>query len=838
MIHDDNNNNYDYNTNNNQIVIDNNKKQDDVFLKTIYCHFPLQIFVFDNLENFYIHCNNINDDEQKEYYHTKQNECKHNNVLLMPKIITLQSRKNYQNNLWLNYVQKIQCYGFFSNNNNNNNNNNDNDNNSKKYIRENLIYKFKNFFFDHPCSLNQLLPLINLKTVEEFDLRAYIHVEVYEKINILVQWSYFWNIVYKDKVNNEFCIINKLMLDYNNNNLTSSSTNNKLKKELITSMTCFEKPQVTCFENFQFIIKNRFGYDPLSTFEIDNYQEQELYNTRLNTLRINELLQMDDYTQSLLLREHEDDMDWLPTNEQFSSESLSTDNNDDYNNIEEESSTNEEIDYSDQESLYDDYGNYIIKNDNENENNNNEGNNNNKYKIIMNFDNDGNYNEIKNDYKVDNDGNNHNLELKTYYCKNKSKKSITKSCSLCMQDCNNLIYYNNNIFTPKDIDYKIYTFKNKNVNNVYKDIRLIDDDSNNETLNNKFLNTCMIKCPCGNKKHLICLQCLYSCFMSELNIMIQIGYTQYNNLPEKHNSMLYRYCVEPFEKKNNISNNEFIQQRINNKISDEQLLIIMNWINKGKQIENILNTAKLSIYQLMSFSKKLSWYFYNNDVKNNCQQQLLPKKYSFEHILDIDDSAGSQNNLLFYDFYTQSIWFQIEKILDDNNSKITVTCPECKHEIEKTSCCNALRHCDIDVCYFCGMFSRKYDYLPSSHWDNYGKKGCPRYYENDFCNNNLNDKIKYYCEQNKCYSDNQYCSQKKHTKGIFYLNLKRQFNMLCHKIVSLPIVYKLMVYYKMNAIINQIDNKQLYRYNMNVEFNSRKLLLISWIMQDKSVLFD
>lgn len=706
------------------------------------CYFPMQCFVFDDIKNIYIYCDNNDSNFLKT---------SNNSLFTYPKIIYI---KQIKQNLWMDSCYKIQCYGF----------------KDKNYNSNNLLIKYQNNILNN--DLETYIHLFNIDNFTSFKYKTYIYLELTENLHILIQWLEFWNIV--QYLNNEFITI---ILQKN------------IYPEI--NMTFFDEPTIICKNK-----KLRMGYDPLSITQVENVNNNN-NNNIINYINVNQIINMTEESQSILFDENEDES--YPIEDEMSIDSNERhyynsneeyfeyeddivdddDNDDDFDDN--DVKTNFQL--TDEENKYDNDGNYII---NESEIN-----------WFSNYD----YNPYVNAKQESTTiiDNNSIVDFKQ-----KNNNNVNSYCSICLKESNHVLLYNNVILRLDNI-------KTENDNKNIKHLYFVQK---NEFEQQNYL----LGCPCKNEKHFICLYCLYRCYLSELNVIIEIGYDNYynNNPSEKiKNVSMYRYCFEPSTK---------ITKNVNNtKITEWQLNNVMDWIEKYEQIDILLKISKLKINDLLAGCKNILWYFYDENQITKIDDEQ--KKLTFEHFLNIP----SIPNLLLNKYFIEKIWYQIKKIL--NTEKVTVTCPECKQEIEKISDCNAVRHCNIDICYFCGIFSRKYDYLPSKHWDENGLTGCPRYYEDKFCTNN---KINYLCKPDECYNyDYTCCENFIHLKGKYYLDLTRQYNMLYHKINSLPELIKIEINNMLNTKLMKIKSKSLYRYKKieNEQKSIKKIILIQWLLK-------
>lgn len=106
---------------------------------------------------------------------------------------------------------------------------------------------------------------------------------------------------------------------------------------------------------------------------------------------------------------------------------------------------------------------------------------------------------------------------------------------------------------------------------------------------------------------------------------------------------------------------------------------------------------------------------------------------------------------------TNQIEQQFSRILEQD--VVRPQCGLCNVLMEKTAACNALRHCDHEVCWMCGFMSRR---ISLDHW-----KSCVRF-DHDL------KSIGYLCVEDKCYSEQSTCKVSSHQCGIQKLNQLRK----------------------------------------------------------------
>lgn len=91
---------------------------------------------------------------------------------------------------------------------------------------------------------------------------------------------------------------------------------------------------------------------------------------------------------------------------------------------------------------------------------------------------------------------------------------------------------------------------------------------------------------------------------------------------------------------------------------------------------------------------------------------------------------------------------QLQRIL----SSSILSCPRCEMDLYKTSACNALRHCDWEICWICGYHAVR---IEPDHW-----KTCSR-----FDQDRVWHKIHYMCEEGVCFQEDQDCVTISHQEG-------------------------------------------------------------------------
>lgn len=109
---------------------------------------------------------------------------------------------------------------------------------------------------------------------------------------------------------------------------------------------------------------------------------------------------------------------------------------------------------------------------------------------------------------------------------------------------------------------------------------------------------------------------------------------------------------------------------------------------------------------------------------------------------------------------------QVKYLLNLNpHDSLAVTCPICQVKVEKASHCNALRHCDWEICWICSTMARR---LPGDHW-----QICPRF---DFAP--ILSEFK--CKMGECFqTDTNECQNPHHWPGKkMYWYIQRAFRVM------------------------------------------------------------
>lgn len=347
-------------------------------------------------------------------------------------------------------------------------------------------------------------------------------------------------------------------------------------------------------------------------------------------------------------------------------------------------------------------------------------------------------------------------------------KKTNKLCNYCYKDDNenhentllSIIIGNNDQNELEQVrNFKMADFKN---------IKKIDDDDKILDLNY------LIGCSCDDQDHVICIKCLFECIYAELKTANKIGINtivDLINFNNPHTTSQYRYCFckqyDPQVNSSNYFNLEDVK--------------CLTWYfpEKKKFIDRMFKNLYLTEKELEDYAKEYNWYFVNYD------QDKIELEHQKRRLEEEDDENNNEpmcfNHLIkIKNLKVEEMWRQIENLLNDNSC--TITCPKCFTVLEKVSDCNALRHCNIDICYICGIKSREFDYLSLDHWDSNGINGCPRYMENKYFEYKFYD---YHCKEGECFDNQEECLLIDHNRGKFYLNLHRQLTLIMHMLWSI-----------------------------------------------------
>lgn len=386
-------------------------------------------------------------------------------------------------------------------------------------------------------------------------------------------------------------------------------------------------------------------------------------------------------------------------------------------------------------------------------------------------------------------------------------KTTDKTCNYCCKQVDNnnttILTIGNQPFKETLIE-KNFTILDFNFINL-TDIKLDKD----------FL----IGCPCGNQEHVICIGCLFESVYAELKTANKIGASiilDLVNFNTPHLTSNYRFCFsKPYDPK--IHFQYFTWEDV------KKLSIFFP--EQEKIINNMYKNLYLTEQELEIYAKEYNWYFinyYHNEQDDENEENDSPQ--CFNHLIK------------FKNLSVDIIWQQIEALL--NSESCTVTCPKCFTLLEKISDCNALRHCDIDICYICGLKSREFDYLPLDHWDTHGVNGCPRYLEDKYFEYKF---YNYYCKECECFDDQDECTLIDHNRGKFYLNLHRQFNQIMHMLWSIHInEYYFEILDKLKTYLDRYEFEFTFYSGIkspNPNFKIRKYTLCQ-ILYDKNILLN
>jgi len=120
---------------------------------------------------------------------------------------------------------------------------------------------------------------------------------------------------------------------------------------------------------------------------------------------------------------------------------------------------------------------------------------------------------------------------------------------------------------------------------------------------------------------------------------------------------------------------------------------------------------------------------------------------------------------------------------------VTITCPICLCHLSKSSACNSISHCGIEICNICGFFSHPPTIeqhqdqqttncsslslssintrIPANHWDAQGYYGCPRWDTDDFWQSRCHINTHYH--QN----DSDHCADRETAADTYLSNYAR-----------------------------------------------------------------
>ena len=170
----------------------------------------------------------------------------------------------------------------------------------------------------------------------------------------------------------------------------------------------------------------------------------------------------------------------------------------------------------------------------------------------------------------------------------------------------------------------------------------------------------------------------------------------------------------------------------------------------GTDCKNHLHqTTTTYLYQLQDFFSSQEWQSImqvnSNVIKSQRQDDLI----SFHPYLGFNQcnrteqprNVERQASLIIY----------ITSILSQHQESF-VHCAICSVTLQKTTACNAIRHCDWEVCWCCGKIERR---LSGDHWNT-----CPRY-DTD----SLWAKHGFLCKEDVCYNETNVCVQPQHQSG-------------------------------------------------------------------------
>jgi len=232
---------------------------------------------------------------------------------------------------------------------------------------------------------------------------------------------------------------------------------------------------------------------------------------------------------------------------------------------------------------------------------------------------------------------------------------------------------------------------------------------------NERLRDCyVILSPCGNTEHVFCVECLRKMLLHSTESLLMQG--------KGHIRCPFPFQSEPCK-------------------NTEGLYFVFGW----ETLSYILNPV-----ELVYFSQMYERFNSHLRTKDVCTD-------NFNHVMW---SHGKLSSIYFPSLLLQTelcplhVAYQMENILNDE--EMNVKCKECGVYIYKTSDCNALVHCGVQICYVCGYSDIL---LSPMHWEY-----CPRFDYHPWWN--TTGKCKFLCKQDQCYSDNKICTIKSHQTGI------------------------------------------------------------------------
>jgi disulfide oxidoreductase YuzD len=171
-------------------------------------------------------------------------------------------------------------------------------------------------------------------------------------------------------------------------------------------------------------------------------------------------------------------------------------------------------------------------------------------------------------------------------------------------------------------------------------------------------------------------------------------------------------------------------------------------------------------------------YCYTCGMKSDKKEGLCKNCKRFDNINPYANNYFFYKNVL--NRKNQADYFCINKdinVLDACGQIVeklktgSVNCPCCITPLQRSEQCNALSHCHIEICFWCGKFSKIGQTL-YDHWSARGK-GCIRWNSDPGMNNYLPS---YSCVEGVCYSHRiGDCTDEAHKKGKeFYYEFKKK----------------------------------------------------------------
>ena len=194
------------------------------------------------------------------------------------------------------------------------------------------------------------------------------------------------------------------------------------------------------------------------------------------------------------------------------------------------------------------------------------------------------------------------------------------------------------------------------------------------------------------------------------------------------------------------------------------------------------------------------YYCFTCGLETNTKESICSRCKTYESI-----NPYEKNYFFYKSFYTRqdaSDYFLMNKDIDpfdacrqivEKVKKGSVNCPCCITPLQRSEQCNALSHCHIEICFWCGQFSKVGQSL-QDHWSARGN-GCLRWNSDPGMKKYLPD---YLCIEGECYAHNSGdCSDTAHDIGKeMYDEFKKKL-FVYHALKSLlpRIRYKVISYF-------------------------------------------